>query len=155
MQRANKQGEPKLVAYPVFQRGARATGSELRRYLKARLPENRVPSTFVELDALPRLANGAVDRAALTDPFGVTDEHVAPRTPTEALIAEIWKDILGVNRVSVHDNFFDAGGHSLLAVRAIVRIDKAVGVRLNQAIMVLQTLEQIAAECDRRRANVS
>jgi hypothetical protein len=67
------------------------------------------------------------------------------------MIAEIWKDVLGIGRVSVYDNFFDAGGHSLLAVRVVTRIDKKLGVRLNQAIMVLQTLEQIAAECDKRR----
>jgi acyl carrier protein len=82
---------------------------------------------------------------------GAADDHVAPRTETEKVIAEIWKEVLGIGRVSVYDNFFDAGGHSLLAVRVVTRIDKKLGVRLNQAIMVLQTLEQIAAECDKRR----
>jgi hypothetical protein len=151
MQRLNRPGELKLVAYTVFAPGESATVSDLRRFLKSRLSERLVPSTFVELDSLPRLPGDSVDLAALPDPFGAADDYVAPRTESEILIAEIWKDVLGIARVSVYDNFFDAGGHSLLAVRVVTRIDKKLGVRLNQAIMVLQTLEQIAAECDRRR----
>lgn len=151
VQRLNRPGELKLVAYFVFALGESATVSDLRRFLKSRLPEHLVPSTFVELDALPLRPDGGVDRFALPDPFGAADDHVAPRTPTETMIAEIWKEVLGIGRVSVYDNFFDAGGHSLLAVRVVTRIDKQIGVRLNQAVMVLQTLEQIAAECDKRR----
>jgi acyl transferase domain-containing protein len=151
LQRLNRPGEVKLVAYVVFAPGESATVSDLRRFLKSRLPEHLVPSTFVELDNLPMDGSGSVDREALPDPFGAEDDYVAPRTDTETLIAEIWKDVLGIGRVSVYDNFFDAGGHSLLAVRVVTRIDKKLGVRLNQAVMVLQTLEQIAAECDKRR----
>ncbi len=153
LQRMNRPGELKLVAYVVFAPGESATVSDLRRFLKSRLPEHMVPSTFVEQDALPLKADGTVDREALPDPFGAADDYVAPRTDTEKLIADIWKDVLGIGRVSVYDNFFDAGGHSLLAVRVVTRIDKKLGVRLNQAIMVLQTLEQIAAECDKRRGS--
>ncbi len=69
---------------------------------------------------------------------------------TEQAIAEVWRDVLGIERIGIHDNFFDIGGHSLLAVRVITRIDKRLGVRLNQANMVLQTLEQLAAECAKR-----
>lgn len=155
LQRLNRPGELKLVAYVVFAPGESATVSDLRRFLKSRLPEHMVPSTFVEQDALPLKADGTVDREALPDPFGAADDYVAPRTDTEKLIAEIWKDVLGIGRVSVYDNFFDVGGHSLLAVRVVTRIDKKLGVRLNQAIMVLQTLEQIAAECDKRRGGAS
>ncbi len=153
LQRMNRPGELKLVAYVVFAPGESATVSDLRRFLKSRLPEHMVPSTFVEQDALPLKVDGAVDREALPDPFGAADDYVAPRSDTEKLIAEIWKEVLGIGRVSVYDNFFDAGGHSLLAVRVVTRIDKKLGVRLNQAIMVLQTLEQIAAECDKRRGS--
>jgi hypothetical protein len=151
LQRLNRPGELKLVAYVVFAPGESATVSDLRRFLKSRLPEQLVPSTFVDLDELPLHGDGTVDRNALPDPFGAADDYVAPRTEMETMIAEIWKDVLGIGRVSVYDNFFDAGGHSLLAVRVVTRIDKKVGVRLNQAVMVLQTLEQIAAECDKRR----
>jgi hypothetical protein len=151
LQRLNRPGELKLVAYVVFAPGESATVSDLRRFLKSRLSEHLVPSTFVDLDELPMHADGTVDRNALPDPFGAADDHVAPRTETETMIAEIWREVLGVPRISVYDNFFDAGGHSLLAVRVVTRIDKKIGVRLNQAVMVLQTLEQIAAECDKRR----
>jgi acyl carrier protein len=109
-----------------------------------------VPQNIVELDALPVDANGAVDRARLHDPFGVADDYVAPRTETEKIIAKTWQEVLGIDRVSLHDNFFDVGGHSLLAMRVIVRTEKKLGVRLNNAIMVLQTLEQVAAECEKR-----
>ena len=126
--------------------------SELRRFLKSRLPENMVPTSYVTLDELPLVADGTVDRGALPDPFGAADDFVAPRTEMERTIAGIWCETLGVKQVSVHDNFFDVGGHSLLAVRVVTRLDKKTGVRLNQAVMVLQTLEQIAAECERRLA---
>lgn len=155
MQRRNRPGELKLVAYVLFQPGEQATVSDLRRFLKARLAETMVPSSFVEVEELPRTPDGAIDRSALPDPFGAVDDSVAPRTETERVIAGIWKEVLGVERISVHDNFFDAGGHSLLAVRVVVKIEKKIGVRLNQAIMVLQTLEQIAAECDKRQASAA
>jgi hypothetical protein len=114
-----------------------------------------VPSTLIDLDSLPRTRTGEVDRAALPDPFGTANEFIAPRTETERLIARIWQDVLGIERISIRDNFFDAGGHSLLAVRVVTRINKAIGVRLSQTMMVLQTLEQIAAECDRRSTPAS
>src|SRR6185436_13001510 len=144
-------GETALVGYVVFEPGEQATGSDLRRFLKARMPEH-VVRTFIDLEALPRTPDGAVDRAALPDPFATVDNYVAPRSDTEKEIAEIWKEVLGVSRVSVYDNFFDAGGHSLLAVRVVVKIDKKLGIRLNQGMMVLQTLEQIASEVDRRKS---
>ena len=75
---------------------------------------------------------------------------MAPRSETEKTIAKTWQEVLGIDRVGLHDNFFDVGGHSLLAMRVIVRTEKKLGVRLNNAIMVLQTLEQVAAECDKR-----
>jgi acyl transferase domain-containing protein/acyl carrier protein len=151
MERISRPGETALVGYVVFETGEQATPSDLRRFLKQRMPEH-VVRTFIELEAMPRTSDGAVDRAALPNPFEVVDNYVAPRSDTEKAIAEIWKEVLGVSRVSVYDNFFDAGGHSLLAVRVVVKIDKALGVRLNQTAMVLQTLEQISSEVDRRRA---
>jgi acyl transferase domain-containing protein/acyl carrier protein len=151
MERRSRPGETALVGYVVFETGEQATPSDLRRFLKQRMPEHIV-RTFIELEAMPRTPDGAVDRGALPDPFAVVDNYVAPRSDTEKTISEIWKEVLGVQRVSVYDNFFDAGGHSLLAVRVVVKIDKALGVRLNQTAMVLQTLEQISSEVDRRRA---
>ena len=155
LQRPNRPGELKLVAYVVLAPGESATVSDLRRFLRSRVPDHLVPSAFVELDALPTQPDGSVDRLALPDPFGATDHFVAPQSPTERAIAEVWLEVLGLPRVGLHDNFFDAGGHSLLSLRAITRLDKRIGVRLEQSVMILQTLGQIAAECDRRLAAVS
>ncbi|MFN5202532.1 MAG: SDR family NAD(P)-dependent oxidoreductase [Gemmatimonas sp.] len=152
--RVDRTGSVRLVAYVQLSAGARATVSELRRALKKTLPPHLVPSMFLLLDAMPVEDNGTVRRDALPDPFGADDDVVPPRTDMERAIAAVWRDVLGVEQISVYDNFFDIGGHSLLAVRAITRLERAVGVRLNQANMVLQTLEQLAAECARRAEGV-
>lgn len=143
-------GTPQLAAYVVYEPSTHATVSELRRFLRERLPEPMVPQHFVELDTLPLVADGKIDRAALPNPFGPGDDHVAPRTPMEQTIATIWQELLGTDRVSVHDNFLDVGGHSLLAMRVISRIAKQTGVRINQSALNLLTLEQIAADCDQK-----
>ena len=143
-------GTRQLAAYVVYEDSTHATASELRRFLRERLPEEMVPQHFVELDALPLSNDGKIDRAALPNPFGPGDDYVAPRTPMERTVATIWQELLGVARVSVHDNFLDAGGHSLLAMRVITRIAKQTGVRINQSALNLLTLEQIAAECEQK-----
>ncbi len=146
----DRPGERRLLAHVVWKPELHATVSELRRFLRGRLSEDRVPQNIVELESLPVDAKGDVDRAGLQDPFGVADDYVAPRSETEKIIAKTWQEVLGIDRVGLHDNFFDVGGHSLLAMRVIVRTEKKLGVRLNNAIMVLQTLEQVAAECEKR-----
>jgi acyl carrier protein len=146
----DRPGERRLLAHIVWEPDHHGTVSELRKALRRALPSDLVPQNFVELDALPRDRDGDVDRDALEDPYGLSDDYVAPRTETEKGVAKIWQEILGVDRVGLHDNFFDIGGHSLLAMRVIVRMEKKLGARLNNAIMVLQTLEQVAAEIDKR-----
>lgn len=90
-----------------------------------------VPWAFVPLTALPRNANGKLDRGALPDPgrqaWGAAPEVEEPRSEAERTVAAIWQEVLGLDRVSVHDNFFDSGGHSLLAVRAYHRYRAAFG----------------------------
>jgi hypothetical protein len=86
-----------------------------------------VPQRFARLDALPFTPSGKIDRRALPDP-GESDravEYVAPRTPLEEGLAEIWQELLGVERVGVNDDFFALGGHSLLATQAVIRIRNA------------------------------
>jgi hypothetical protein len=86
-----------------------------------------VPQRFVKLEALPFTPSGKIDRRALPEP-GEADrrtEYVAPRTPLEEGLAQIWQDLLGVERVGVHDDFFALGGHSLLATQAVIRIRSA------------------------------
>ncbi|HEY0735573.1 MAG TPA: amino acid adenylation domain-containing protein, partial [Herpetosiphonaceae bacterium] len=106
----------------------------LRTFLAQRLPSYMVPSAFVVLDALPLTPNGKLDRAALPVPSEVQPEHaesyVAPRTPTEELLAGIWAEVLGVARVSTRANFFALGGHSLLATRVIAQVRSAFQIDL-------------------------
>jgi acyl carrier protein len=141
-----------LVAYFVLGPGQQVTVTELRKYLRHRLPQYMVPQHFVELEGLPLTPNGKVDRRALPMPFSggaVEDSYVAPRTEMEACVAAIWQEVLGVERVGVHDNFFDLGGHSLLTLQVAARIEQATGVRLNLWLFVSSTLEQIASICQR------
>ncbi|MBA2526701.1 MAG: hypothetical protein H0V18_13110 [Pyrinomonadaceae bacterium] len=107
-----------------------------------------LPSHFTLLDSLPRTPNGKVDRLNLPGPHGDGAEHpqsfVAARTPSEFLIAEIWKDVLGVRRVSVYDSFVDLGGHSLLAMQVTTRLKETTGLLIDPSQMMLQTLGQLA-----------
>ncbi|HYN19946.1 MAG TPA: phosphopantetheine-binding protein, partial [Thermoanaerobaculia bacterium] len=104
----------------------------LRSYLSGKLPPHMVPSGFVVLDSLPLMANGKVDRLALTrlepGPAGLPARaFVAPRNAVEEKLAEIWRGVLGVDQVGVEDDFFELGGHSLLAVQVISRVREAFG----------------------------
>jgi hypothetical protein len=117
-----------------------------------------VPSAFVVLEKLPLTPNGKVDRKALPAPEETAaasgppavagDGPVEPRTPTERVIAEIWRELLGVARVSIYDNFFDLGGHSLLSPQVMHRIEAQLKKRLNVSELILQNLSQVAAKCD-------
>jgi amino acid adenylation domain-containing protein len=122
-----------LVAYVSAKGEGELDPQELRGFLRGRLPEPMVPARFVVLAALPRTPNGKVDRKALPRPEGgiAAAEYVAPRTPAERAVAEIWAELLGVERVGVHDNLFDLGGHSLLAIRFTSRLQRAFGVDLS------------------------
>jgi amino acid adenylation domain-containing protein len=110
-------GEQRLVAYLVTDLGVPVVVAELRRSLRASLPEYMVPADFVVLPALPLLPNGKIDRRALPAPSSARPEigarFVAPATPTEQALAALWREVLGRDHVGVEDNFFDLGGHSL------------------------------------------
>jgi acyl carrier protein len=117
-------GDRRLVAYVVGEAEAEA----LRAHLQRSLPKYMVPSAFVALEALPLTPNGKLDRRALPAPERVLDEasYVAPRRPLEAVLAEIWAEVLGCARVGVKENFFDLGGHSLLLVKVQARLREAL-----------------------------
>jgi acyl carrier protein len=129
--REDTPGDQRLVAYLE---GADAPAAEaLKAHLSARLPEFMVPAAYVRLDALPLSSNGKVDRGALPAP----DAHAyaargyeAPEGDTERALAEIWAELLGVDRVGRHDTFFGLGGHSLLATKLILRIRREMKVDL-------------------------
>jgi amino acid adenylation domain-containing protein len=129
--REDQPDQRRLVAYVVAQ--AMPTTTELRAHLRRSLPDYMVPEAFVTLEALPRTPNGKIDRRALPPPVGRPDleqSFVAPRTPTEEVLADIWAEVLGVDRVGVHDDFFELGGHSLLATQMLSRIHELLAIEI-------------------------
>ncbi|HEX2207305.1 MAG TPA: amino acid adenylation domain-containing protein [Longimicrobium sp.] len=123
----------RLVAYVVPRDpDAPPAGTELRAALRERLPEYMVPSTFVVVDAFPLTPSGKIDRRALPAPDAQPEGRAfaAPRTPREEALAEVWREVLGVERVGVEDDFFELGGHSLLATQVLSRVRREVGVEL-------------------------
>ncbi len=123
----------RLVAYVVPQAGAAPEVPELRAFLAARVPEHMVPPAWVVLDELPLTPSGKVDRRALPAPEAAgaaAGAFVAPRNPVEEMLAAIWAEVLGQERVGVQDNFFHLGGHSLLATRIVSRVRTVLGVEL-------------------------
>jgi amino acid adenylation domain-containing protein len=160
--RPGPSGDQRLVAY-IAGAAASTLTADLRRLLRDRLPEPMVPSAFVVLEKLPLTPNGKVDRKALPAPEeaaaradaaadAVADGFVAPRTPTEQAVAEIWTQVLGVARVSIYDNFFDLGGHSLLSTQVMHHIEERLKKRLNVAELIMQNLAQVSAKCDQAPA---
>ncbi|MDF5719562.1 MAG: amino acid adenylation domain-containing protein [Rhizonema sp. PD37] len=126
-------GDKRLVAYIVLQKEQTLIVSELRSFLKEKLPEYMVPQAIVILEALPLTSNGKLDRRALPAPdlhSQLSDKYVAPRHPIEEILSGIWTQVLKVERVGIHDNFFELGGHSLLATQIISRIPEAFGTSL-------------------------
>lgn len=130
--------------------------SLLRNFLKEKLPEYMVPKAFVMLDSLPLTANGKVDIYALTaleTPSYSRDEaFIAPRTPTESTLAKILTEILNIENVGIHDNFFDLGGNSLLAVRWLQQINKQFDSEFPLSTLFLNpTIESLATSLSSKR----
>jgi amino acid adenylation domain-containing protein len=148
--RRHSSGDVRLVAYLIYASGQDLSVSEVRRLLRAQLPDYMVPSMFVTVDAIPLTPNGKVDRKALPDPFlQAANVSAVERTPPapglETLIADIWRNVLGITAVSAEDNFFDLGGHSLLALRVVGALQQATGWRMDPRLLFFQQLRQIAA----------
>jgi amino acid adenylation domain-containing protein len=126
--------EKRLVGYVVLQEGVKGRSGELRRYLKERLPEYMVPQTIVEMEEMPRLGNGKLNRRALPEPGHERPEngreYVGPRTAVEEMLRGIWEQVLGVEGVGVEDNFFELGGHSLLATQVVSQVRQRLGIEM-------------------------
>ncbi|HWE39204.1 MAG TPA: amino acid adenylation domain-containing protein [Isosphaeraceae bacterium] len=155
--RPDENGDTRLIAYVVGRGPARPDPAGLRAQLKGTLPAYMVPAAFVPLDALPLTPHGKVDRRALPEPVA-GDRHaaafVAPRTPTEEVVAGIWAGLLGLDRVGVRDDFFALGGHSLLATRVASRLRSAFGVELPlRALFEATTVEALATRIDASRGS--
>jgi acyl carrier protein len=114
----------RLIAYLVLRKSSSAHAGELRSFLKRSLPDYMIPAVFMCLESFPLTANGKIDRKALPLPAISEGETTGtpPRTPTEERIAEIWRDVLKVASVSIHDDFFALGGHSILAIQVTARV---------------------------------
>ncbi|HEY9849783.1 MAG TPA: condensation domain-containing protein, partial [Leptolyngbyaceae cyanobacterium] len=125
--------DKRLVAYVVAGGDAIAT-CQLREYLQQKLPEYMVPSAIVLMDAFPLTPNGKIDRRTLPAPnFSPTeldDNFAPPTTPIQELLSGIWQQILGIEKIGIHDNFFTLGGHSLLATQVISQVKKAFQIEL-------------------------
>lgn len=123
-------GDKRLVAYFIPHAGKNPDSSEMREFLKKRLPEYMVPAAFVSMTSFPQTPNRKIDRKALPPPERVAaasnTAYVQPSSDVETLIAQIWQEILSVPKVGVDDNFFDLGGHSLLSVQVLMRLKEKV-----------------------------
>jgi amino acid adenylation domain-containing protein len=153
-------GDPRLVAYIVPRDGATGPdAAELRDLLRRGLPDYMIPSTFVELAALPVTPNGKLDRRALPAPrwdHAEGEEVVPPATPTEIALAALWREVLSVERVGRFDNFFDLGGHSLLATQLVARLRAAFGTEVAlRTIFQSPVLADLAAALDAEPAAAS
>jgi non-ribosomal peptide synthase protein (TIGR01720 family) len=145
-------GDKRLVAYVVRAGGGGEGGAaQWRGSLKLRLPDYMIPSSFVELERLPLTANGKVDRRALPAPTpdgsrgGDRQGYLAPRDEVEALLCEVWGEVLRAGRVGVHDNFFALGGDSILGIQVVARANRA-GLRLSpRMIFQYQTVAELAS----------
>jgi amino acid adenylation domain-containing protein len=129
---ADVAGQKRLVAYVTRRDSTEVGVEELRAHLKAMLPEYMVPSAYVTLERLPLTPSGKLDRGALPapQPGAYERQYEAPQGEVEAALAEIWGQVLHVERVHRHDNFFDLGGHSLMATQVISRIRQGLQVEL-------------------------
>ena len=134
----------RLVAYVVPHQ--ELSVNEVRAFLRQKLPDYMVPSAIVQLEALPLTPNGKVDRRALLLPELVfNSEYVPPRDAIEQQLTHIWQEVLGVHSISIKDNFFDIGGHSLVAVRLMARIQKDFALNLPLATLFQSpTIEELA-----------
>ena len=147
MVREEEPGNKRLVAYLVSEQ--KPTVSELRSFLKEKLPEYMIPAVFVMLDELPLLPNGKADRRALPAPDlarpEIDGDFVAPRIPAEKALAEIWAQVLRVEQVGIHDNFFELGGDSILSIQVTSRATQA-GLRLTpRQLFANQTIAELAS----------
>jgi amino acid adenylation domain-containing protein len=152
--REDAPGVKRLVAYVVARPPAVPTTSELRSFVRESLPEYMVPSAYVVLDDFPMTPSGKIDRRALPPPEQtrpeLDEDFVAPRNPTERLLAGVWLEVLGIERVGVYDNFFDLGGDSIMSVHVVSRANQAGLPITTKQLFQHQTISGLAAAVDER-----
>jgi aryl carrier-like protein len=144
-------GGQRLVAYWVGRNGASVAASELRAFLAQPLPPYMLPSSFVQLQELPLTPNGKIDRKRLPEPDSARPDldktFTAPRTPIEEALAAAWSDVLKIEPIGIHDNFFALGGHSLSAMQVIARLRRDFDAPITVASFFEHpTIEEFALE---------
>jgi amino acid adenylation domain-containing protein len=144
-----KHGSKILTAYVVLEQDNPPSVTDIRKHLQETLPEYMVPKAIVTLPVLPLTPVGKVDRKRLPDPGlnarAEQAERVPPRTDVEKRLVAIWEDILAVSPIAIHDDFFEIGGHSLLAVRVMTRVREAFGRELPLSVLAeSRTVEKLA-----------
>lgn len=140
--------EKRLVAYVVPRREQKLDISQLRDSLKEKLPSHMIPATFVILESLPLTSHGKIDYRLLPEPDRATPDaerpYIAPRTSTESLLAEIWEDVLQIDRVGIHDNFFDLGGDSIKSIQIQVKAQQVAMDFSVQQLFRYNTISDLA-----------
>jgi amino acid adenylation domain-containing protein len=153
--REDRPGDQRLVAYVELADGSVPAEGEIGQALRHRLPAHMVPSTFVVLDALPLTGSHKINRRALPVPSAdrpvSAGRYVAPRTPAERAMAELWAEVLGVDEIGIHDDFFALGGNSLSTVR-VVSLARARGLAVSvRELVETPTIARLAAAADSTR----
>lgn len=145
--REDRPGDQRLVAYAVLGQGG-MTVTEMREHLRELLPEYMIPSQLVVLAELPLTHNGKIDQKSLPAPVGTGAEPtvVPPETEAEVYLSELWEKLLGIAEISASDNFFDLGGHSILAAECVAHVRAECGVDISLRAVLLNTLAEIASE---------
>ncbi|MFJ4679521.1 amino acid adenylation domain-containing protein [Kitasatospora sp. NPDC088783] len=146
--REDGRGEPRLIGYAVSH-GDAPDPAELRAHAAERLPAHMVPAAVIVLPALPVTPNGKLDRAALPEPDFSGRPDRAARSPREAVLRELFAEVLGAPDLGVHDSFFDVGGHSMLAARLIDRVHNVLGLDLGLRLLFeAPSVAELAAALD-------
>ncbi|WP_339305760.1 amino acid adenylation domain-containing protein [Paenibacillus sp. FSL L8-0435] len=149
--RENASGEKQLCAY--YEADRELPAAELKSVLSQKLPAYMIPAYLIQLERLPLTTNGKVDRRSLPAPeesLQPGEGHTPPRTPLEASLAEIWKSVLGLEHIGVHDNFFDLGGHSLRATTLVSKVHQELNVELPlRDVFRYSTIEEMALALSR------
>lgn len=152
--RESSPGEQRLVAYLVPETREGLTPEEVRGALKHSLPDYMVPGVFLMVEEFPRTPTGKLDRQALPAPdpsAQLARQYVAPRTPTEEILARIWAEVLGIERVGIYDNFFELGGDSIISTQVVSRARQADLVLTPKQLFQNQNVASLATVTQRKR----
>ncbi|MEM9695361.1 MAG: phosphopantetheine-binding protein, partial [Myxococcota bacterium] len=136
-----------LGFFVVEDSAAPPASSELRKFLRQRVPEYMIPSHLEAVDRIPLTPNGKLDRARLaSSAIEATDQPAFEPLVTDAerLVADVWRELLGTAKIGAQDNFFDLGGHSLLSIQCVAKLRDATGVRLSPRVLLLESLRDVA-----------